>query len=397
MITFEPCIRNLRKDGYAKVYIRAIKNTCPAYIPTEFIVAEKQISGTKIKDPFIRTECMLTIRTYIERINKANSDNWSVNDVVKYLLTQSEEISFTKYYQSFITEMISAGRKNASTNYKFALKSLTDFCCKSDLNFSDITSKTINAWIETLSTTKRAKNMYPTCIHTVFKKGLIKYNDYDNDDIRIKNQPFMRVEIPKTEKSRKRSASASTLMKLFNMQIAEREQKCVELSQDVVIMSFCLAGMNIADLYYMEKSSRIGNKLCYNRHKTKSNRDDKAYTEIIIPDLILHLFEKYSGNKRLLSFSDTISTEKSFLDYVNVGLKQLSSLAGIKDKATTYTFRHSWATIAQNQCGASTEMVGFALNHASAHKITEGYIEKDYSPISELNNKVINFVFNSTY
>lgn len=62
-----------------------------------------------------------------------------------------------------------------------------------------------------------------------------------------------------------------------------------------------------------------------------------------------------------------------------------------------HTFRYSWATIAQNQCGASTEMVGFALNHASAHKITEGYIEKDYSPISELNNKVINFVFNSTY
>jgi len=397
MTTFEPCIRNFRADGYAKVYIRVIKNTSPAYISTEFVVNEKQVSGKKIKDPFVKTECMLIIRKYIERINKVNSDKWSVKDVVSYLFSQSEEISFTDYYLSFINNMIANGRKNASTNYRFALKSLTNFCGKSNLNFSDITSKTINAWIEALGSTKRAKNMYPTCIHTVFTKGLIKYNDYDNDDIRIKNQPFMRVEIPKTERARRRSVSADVLMKLFNAKIDNSEKHCVELSQDVVIMSFCLAGMNVADLYYLEKSNRLGNKLCYNRHKTKSNRDDGAYTEIEIPDLILHLFEKYAGSKRLLSFSNTISTEKSFLDYVNVGLKRLSEIVKTKDKATTYTFRHSWATIAQNHCGASTEMVGFALNHASAHKITEGYIQKDYSPISELNNTVINFVFNSPY
>ena len=47
----------------------------------------------------------------------------------------------------------------------------------------------------------------------------------------------------------------------------------------------------------------------------------------------------------------------------------------------------------QNNCGASTAEVGFALNHSSAHRVTEGYIKKDYSPISILNNKVIEYVF----
>lgn len=58
-----------------------------------------------------------------------------------------------------------------------------------------------------------------------------------------------------------------------------------------------------------------------------------------------------------------------------------------------YISRHSWATIAQNNCGASTAEVGFALNHSSAHRVTEGYIKKDYSPISVLNEKVIACVF----
>lgn len=58
-----------------------------------------------------------------------------------------------------------------------------------------------------------------------------------------------------------------------------------------------------------------------------------------------------------------------------------------------YNFRHSWATIAQNNCGASTAEVGFALNHSSAHRVTEGYIKKDYSPINLLNEKVIECVF----
>ena len=66
---------------------------------------------------------------------------------------------------------------------------------------------------------------------------------------------------------------------------------------------------------------------------------------------------------------------------------------GINTPLSTYVFRHSWATIAQNDCGASTELVAFSLNHASAHKVTEGYIRKSYDPIDKLNEKVITKVF----
>lgn len=132
--------------------------------------------------------------------------------------------------------------------------------------------------------------------------------------------------------------------------------------------------------------------MCYNRKKTRGERDDNAYIEITVPEKIRYLFDKYKGRDRLFIFSDRYSTSQDFSRYMDRGLKSICEDLAI-DKVTTYTFRHSWATIAQNDCGASTEQVAFALNHVSAHKITEGYIKKDYSPIDKLNNKVLKFVF----
>lgn len=402
MVTFSPCIRNLRADGYAKVYIRVTKDRIPDYMATSLIASKSQIDGTKIKDQFITTECLILIKDYVARVNKVDSTSWSTKDVIAYLERNSEEVSFTDYYQEFMDKMINEGRRTPAENYKFALKSFMTFCKdyklapvrKDYLNFSDITSQRLNAWIESLSTTRRAKNMYPNCIQTVFKAGLIHFNNYDNDDIRIKNMPFMKVEIPKTSKAKKRSTSRETLLKLFNADVSGATWERVRIAQDVALMSFCLAGMNVADLYYMEKDALIGRKLCYNRHKTRNTRDDEAYTEITIPDRIFHLFDKYKGEKRLLSFSDRVGREKTFLDdVVAKGLKEVAEIAGVSENITSYTFRHSFGTIAQNKCGASTELVGFALNHGSAHKITEGYIEKDYTPIDKLVKKVLTHVF----
>jgi len=393
MLTFNPCIRSFRSDGFAKVYIRVIKDQAPAYISTEYVVTEKQVKGKDIKDMFILTETMLVVRGYIERINKADSKNWSVKEVVTYLQSKDEEISFTDYYQKYINDMINAGRDTSSENYKYAMVSLKAHSGKENLNFSDITSKLLNSWILELMPSKRMKNMYPTCISTVFKSGLVKYNDYDNDDIRIKNLPFMRVVIPRSDRAKKKATDRENLLKLFNVDVSGAKLARTKRAKDVALLIFCLAGINVSDLYYMEKDCREGNLLRYNRHKTMGKRDDDAYTEITIPNRVLYLFDKYKGVRRLLSFSDTITLEKTLTDEVDRGLKDVAKLAGVKSKVSTYTFRHSYGTIAQNFCGASTEEVGFALNHASAHKVTEGYIEKDYTPIDKLTNKVLEYVF----
>jgi hypothetical protein len=60
---------------------------------------------------------------------------------------------------------------------------------------------------------------------------------------------------------------------------------------------------------------------------------------------------------------------------------------------SVYTFRHTWGTVAQNDCKATIGEVAFAMNHSSGHKVTRGYIKIDFSPAWELNEKVIDFIF----
>ena len=76
-----------------------------------------------------------------------------------------------------------------------------------------------------------------------------------------------------------------------------------------------------------------------------------------------------------------------------MGLKELAFIAQVDENISTYVFRHSVGTIAQNHCGASTELVAFLLNHASGHKTTKGYIKKDFRPIDIINEKVINWIY----
>lgn len=83
---------------------------------------------------------------------------------------------------------------------------------------------------------------------------------------------------------------------------------------------------------------------------------------------------------------------------MNNGIKQLCKSMGIPKERwySAYTFRHTWGTVAQNDCGASIAEVAFGMNHSHGHTITRGYIKIDFTPAWELNAKVIDFIFFST-
>ena len=58
-----------------------------------------------------------------------------------------------------------------------------------------------------------------------------------------------------------------------------------------------------------------------------------------------------------------------------------------------YTFRHTWATVAQNECGASLAEVDFGLNHAHKTKLARTYVKIDFTPAWILNEKVVEKIF----
>ena len=229
----------------------------------------------------------------------------------------------------------------------------------------------------------------------MFRAALDEYNDLEKGIIKIKNDPFKNVKIPKADTPEKRALDVQTIKHFFSGELPPSKMVAPlpEISRDVAEMVFCLAGINTADLFEMKKDNYKDGKLCYQRLKTKKFRRDGAYLEITIPERILPLFEKYkTDNDYLFSFSERYQDLNCFNINMNRGLKPYCTHNNLPPMCI-YNFRHSWATIAQNICGASTEDVGFALNHSSAHKVTDRYIKKDSSRVTTLNEKVLAVIF----
>lgn len=387
MATFKATIQKIREDGMCLVYIRCTHNRKISYVKTDCYVKSSNVDDKgNIIDKDVLRKCLNIIAEWNNRLNREDISSWSVQDVIKFIQQGNTSIDFIPYCELYIADMVNKGRERTAKNYQTALNAfIIHFGSK--ISFQEITSKELTKWIVTLMDKPRAKEMYPVCIRAMFDAGCLEYNDYDRNIIRIQNQPFKTVKIPKADVPKKRAESADIIRKLF---MVTPDTKRSEMAQDVAKLIIYLVGINTVDLFYMDKSCYDGQKIKYNRRKTEGERSDKAYIEIEVHDEIKPIFDKYKGENVLFDWG--YSDPQSFNKYVNMGLKRLCKIAEVEN-VTTYTFRHSWATIAQNKCGASTELVAFCLNHSSAHKVTEGYIEKDFTPIDKMNKKVLDYIF----
>lgn len=386
MATFKACVQKIREDGTYLVYIRCTHNREITYIKTDMYIPAKKVIKNRIEDNDIIGKCAIKINDWLRKLNLEDTANWTVKEIIHFISLGSTKTPFISFCNKFIDNLINGGRDKSAKNYSNALSSFSKYFDK-NITFQDLTSKNITSWIQTLIDTRRAKEMYPVAIRTMFDAGCYEYNDYDKNIIRISNQPFKAVKIPKAETPQKRAESPNNIKAILGV---KPDTKRAIMAQDIAKLIIYLVGINTVDLFYMDMSCYNGNYIKYNRHKTMGERSDKAFIQIKVLDEIKPLFDKYKGKDKLFNWG--YSDSQSFNKYVNMGLKRLCELSNI-DKMTTYTFRHSWATIAQNKCGASTELVAFCLNHSSAHKVTEGYIEKDFTSIDKLNKKVLNYIF----
>lgn len=334
----------------------------------------------------------------MQRLNRENIQEWSINKVIDFLRKDTSNPSFSTFSREFIAKMDNEGRESTSINYKLALKRLEEYMGKDDILFSDITSLIFKEWIDSMKDSLYKKHGYPKRIKTMFMAGCERYNNYDTGEMVIRNNPFRGVKVPRPVVPEKRALDIKTLRDFLEVDVSGLPHEINGLeprafrAKDVCMLVFCLAGINTADLYYMEKNNYRGGKLCYCRRKTTGRRDDKAYMEIQVPDIVQPLFEKYKGRNRLFSFSEIYSSSRNFNKCVNEGIKDVVALGALPD-ISVYSFRHSWATLAQNKFEASLDVVGFCLNHSSPLRVTAGYVKTDFSIIDRLNAKILNYVF----
>lgn len=169
----------------------------------------------------------------------------------------------------------------------------------------------------------------------------------------------------------------------------------LEETRILFLLLFMLRGIPFVDMAYLRRCDLEGDKLTYRRCKTGTEltvhvepeamalihrlRSDIPQSPYLFP-LIQH-----PGRDEYRQYSNAL---RSF----NYRLKQLSALLKLKTPLTSYSARHSWATIANNRA-YHHELIRDAMGHSSV-KVTETYFKQaDGEKVDRMNREILSYVF----
>ena len=420
MLTIKAEIKRseLKVDGTYNVKIRFTLDRKVKRLSTNLFVTQQDLTKSlKFKeDTSIKREIDRLVLYYREQCLKLQLDqnHYSLDEIIEFLNGEQEKqqtIDFIKFSREWIASTTIKG----APNYTTAINALVRFVGKEELDINLITLDFLEQFKAFLIgerdartkklmqqgkrvTSNRTLSLYLVSIKRLFCEAKHKFNKKDKNLILIPNSPFEDFKIPKQEATRKRAISVDIIKKLWKLPYKDMKKgyksTCrYNLAKDCFILSFCLMGINSADLY--NATEMKGNTIVYNRTKTKARRLDGAKMMVDIPKIVQPLIDKYkdSTGKRLFNFYQFYGDEKTFNKAINSGLKEIGSILEVDD-LEYYAARHSWATIALNKVGIDKYIVHAALNHIDdSMKVTDIYIERDFVNENKANAKVVKYVF----
>lgn len=389
-----------REDKTWNVKIRITHERQSAYISTQHYVGKELISqrGGKFElkennNPVYDAVMLdvLQIKSEIVRLGHL-IDNFTAKRLCKHMEdmlsgSSSKEILFFPFAYSYFDEMIQSGRATG-ISHKARMNKFKAFAGNSVELFTDVTSvllKKYEGYLIKEGFSVVSVIDYISVIHNVFSAAKMRYNDEDTGIIKIPNNPFSKYIYPKKPVSRKKALTKEQILSIMRF---ETKLKGVQIARDAFIISFLLCGINSVDLYYATDND---GRVDYERRKTKGRRADNAFISVKIEPELIPYIERYKDSERLFSFYKRNVSAQQFNRALNEHLKVIGEKLGIED-LTFYAARHSWATIARNNCGISMDDVAVCLNHKSGYNTTDQYVKKDWSIIDNANRKVIDYV-----
>lgn len=293
--------------------------------------------------------------------------------------------NFLPFFHRCLDAKPNEGYKS-SLNY--TISKIKEYCGeKADmLSFDDINLKWLNdfdTWLVSQNLKKNSRNIHFKNIRTVFNRAI-------DEEVTTK-YPFRRFKI-RPEATRKRSMPVNELRKLFTCEVEPYQ----EIYRDMFKLIFMLCGINCVDLYNLKSITSDG-RVEYRRAKTK-----RLYSIKVEPEA-MEIINKYRGEKNLLCLADRWSSHKDFTKWINSALKKIGEMrivgrGGKKEikpfwpDISSYWARHSFATIAYNDCGISKDIISQALGHNSGTSITEVYLDKNQSLVDKANRKLLDYV-----
>lgn len=286
---------------------------------------------------------------------------------------------------TLIDELKNDGRWGNARNLQRALNSFSDFLGGLDRPLKQVDERLVmeyEQWLRIRKVSKNSSSFYMRTLRSAYNK-VISRNQMEQ------TFPFRNV-YTGVERTRKRAVPEDIMVRLQKLDLTHSAP--LAFSRDMFIFSYCTRGMAFVDIAYLKKEDVSGGILSYVRHKTGQR------LTVRIEPLIEEIIERYEpfvhNSPYLFPIITSNDPEEAFrqyqtaLGYHNRKLKKLGKLTGENLHLSSYTARHSWATVARKH-NVPLSVISAGMGHTS-EKTTLIYLDSvENSLIDKANEEIL--------
>ncbi len=319
--------------------------------------------------------------------DKGELDGLSIGELKERIINKNKSISFYEYTEGIIGDLRKANKIGNARAYKNCLNAIKNFQNDVDLDFYEINYKFLQRfeiYFLAKGNSVNGLSFFMRTIRAIYNRAIKE--GYASRD----NYPFQSYKIKK-EPTRKRAIRIEEIHKIRDMSLIEGSD--LWHARNYYLASFYLMGISFFDLAWLKVVNIVNGRIEYRRHKT-----GKLHSIKISPKL-QEILDHYLVDTERSDYIFPIIKRPSSLELVykdignqikiyNRNLNNLAQLCGIEFNLTSYTSRHSWATIAKRQ-GVPTAIISEGLGHTN-EQTTQIYLDSfDKEVMDEYNESII--------
>lgn len=282
------------------------------------------------------------------------------------------------------------GKYGTAHVYRSSLNAIVAFAGNKDLTFRKINAE----WLTHFETFLRERDCSWNTVSTYLRTLRAVYNRA----IEKKKAPYVphlfRHVYTGTTAEHKRAIDGGTMAMVVNEQISTHKlPSSLERTRGMFVLMFLLRGLPFVDLAYLRKNDLNGNVITYRRRKT-----GRPLAVTLTPEA-MELLNRYMDRDPASPYLFPLlhsaeGTQEAYREYqsalrsFNYQLMILGKILGLNEKLSSYTARHTWATLAYH-CEVHPGIISEAMGHSSI-TVTETYLKPFRNKkIDEANLKVI--------
>lgn len=309
-----------------------------------------------------------------------------------------EMVYMAPYMKSVIEKLMVEKKRPAVHTYNATLNSFTEFSGIQGTEEMPVTEVFTSGKLKEYEIWLRNRNASWNTVSTYMRVLKAVYNRLVEDEYLNYNAKLFEDVYTKVEAQTKRSLTEGQMNILLRTDF-EKLPKDIQNALAYFLLMFLFRGMPFIDLAYLRKQDLKGNCITYCRHKTGKKM------VVRIPKEATALFEKCRNKKNDSGYLFPILDEtaendrKLYENYrqalrtFNRKLARMAVLLLPDAKISSYTARHTWATLAFYS-GIPIGIISKALGHSSI-KVTETYLKPfENEKVDAANDELIMSVTN---